>query len=370
MRFLRLPAIVTLISVTSCSQHAPYAVSELNVNRSNWDTVRVEVAFARLSVLGSATPVPRPPVTVYLFDSAFDTLYSGSDLTVPVPDRTQGNGEPLLVEVCGHFDRLDVCEQRGLLASPKRIRASHDLQYPRGGDVEQGEYSVDFVVERMAWQDTLWQEVEPSAVTGYWRVYVDGHEEESVRIPMTRKRSRFNLSGLDNYRDFSYYLRSALLERNEALVRFDLYAGFGGDETRVADAESVIRKKPREIREQEAGYFVEQASVEILRRLTSFFGPSRTYVYLDSWQFVESERQYLIEMEITWGSTFLRRRWYRISGILEVSEDGSDARFRLRRANDRGADRWRDRVDGDELRLRPLQPRPEADASRQDDSGG
>ena len=103
--------------------------------------------------------------------------------------------------------------------------------------------------------------------------------------------------------------------------------------------------------------------VEILRRLTSFFGPTRTYVYLDSWQFIESERRYVIEIEITWGSTFLRRRWYRIAGILEVSEEGGEASFRRTRSNDRGTDRWRDRVDGDELRLRALQPRPGDDDS-------
>ena len=47
--------------------------------------------------------------------------------------------------------------------------------------------------------------------------------------------------------------------------------------------------------------------------------------------------------------------------MLEVGEDGSDAQFRRRRSNDRGSDRWRDRIDGDVLQLRSLQPRPEGD---------
>ncbi len=342
---------------------SPYAVSDISLNRSGWDSVRVNVSFSRVNLFGRTTPVDQPALTLHLFDHNFDTLYSGAELALPVPDASLASEEPLLVEVCGRFSRIQVCEQKGFLASPKRISARHEIDYPENGDVEQGAYSVHLTVERPVWEQEVWEEIDSREVTGYWLAYVDGHEDEGVRIPVRRSRGRFNLARLDNYRDFNYYLRSALMEQNEARVRFDLYAGLGAGEARVANDEKIIRKKAREIRELEAGYFVEQAAGEILRRLTSFLGPSRTYVYLDSWQFIESERRYHIEMEITWGSTFFRQRWYRLSGILEVGEDGSEALFRRRRSNDRGSDRWRDRVDGDVLRLRSLQPRPEGDQS-------
>ena len=358
MRFVvGLLCLIGSIGLAACRQ-SPYAVSDISLERVGWDTVRVNVRFSRVNLFGRSSPVAQPALMLHLFDANFDTLYSGTDLSVPVPDVSLWSEEPLLVEVCGRFDQIDVCEQNGFLASPKRISAQHEIDYPRNGDVEQGAYSVNLSVERHLWQQEGWEEIESRDVSGYWLAYVDGHEDEGIRIPFRPSRGRFNLARLDNYRDFNYYLRSALLEENEARVRFDLYAGIGGGESRVANDEKLIRKKAREIRELEAGYFVEQAASEILRRLTSFLGPSRTYVYLDSWQFIESERRYHIEMEITWGSVFLRQRWYRIIGILEVDEDGGDALFRRRRSNDRGTDRWEDRVDGDVLRLRTMEPRP------------
>ncbi len=345
------------VLLVSCTEHNPYVVSELSLERLGWDSVRVDVRFARVNAWGKVDSVERPATTLNLFNATFDTLYSGPELILPVPDRTLASEEPLLVEVCGRFDGMNVCEQKGFLASPKRIDARHDLDYPQNGDVEQGSYTVNLVVERKLWQADSWQEIESRDVSGYWLAYVDGHEDEGVRIPFRRTRGRFNLARLENYRDFNYYLRSALLEESEAVVRFDLYVGLGGDETRVANDEKVVRKKPREIRELEVGSFVEQAAVEVLRRLTSFFGPTRTYVYLDSWQFIESERRYVIEMEITWGGTFLRQRWYRIGGLLEVKEDGSGAVFRKTKSNERGADRWEGRIDGDQLRLDDMHPR-------------
>ncbi|MBT8399873.1 MAG: hypothetical protein KJO98_05300, partial [Rhodothermia bacterium] len=157
--------------------------------------------------------------------------------------------------------------------------------------------------------------------------------------------------------------RSKLLEENEARINFEVIGGLRGEEVRLAEDQKVVRKKAREIRELEAGYFVEQAADRVLERLTSFFGPSRTYVYLDSWQFIEGERRYTVEIELTWSSSFFRQRWHRISGTLQVDEDGRNASFHRSRTNDSGRRRWEDRVDGNVLQLGTLEPRPADDTS-------
>ncbi|MEX0601451.1 MAG: hypothetical protein WD205_12450, partial [Rhodothermales bacterium] len=56
-------------------------------------------------------------------------------------------------------------------------------------------------------------------------------------------------------------------------------------------------------------------------------------------------------MEAEWEGPIFNRRALQVEGVLEVHEDGSNARFRLRTANRSAADRWRDRVDGDEMTL-------------------
>ncbi len=349
--------------LAGCGQPS-YTVTGLAVERAGWDSVRVDAGFSRQNLLGPSTAVNPPSVTVVLLGSKSDTLYAGPSFSFLVPDASLGNREPLLVEVCGHFEGQEVCEQSGFLASPKRITAQQDIDYPQNGDMDRGEFVTAFVVERQIWESEEWEEIERGRdVTGFLLAYVDGHQDEGVRIPLGRQRGHFNLARLDNYRDFRYYLRSSLLERNEATVRFDLYAGLGGDEQVVVGDEKVIRKKAREIRELEAGFFVEQAADRLLDRLSAFFGPSRTYVYLDSWQFIEGERRYAIEMELVWSSSFFRQRWYRVAGVLQVLEDGSSAVFRRTRANDRGEERWDDRIDGEEVSLGVLEPRPQDDSS-------
>lgn len=351
-----------LLALSACRVDGGYSVSDLTLERDGWDSVNVKVAFVHNGVLGGSAAASPEEFAVSLFDSRFDTLYAGSDTIIAVPDASLLDGEALLVEVCGTFGKAVVCEQKGLRASSKRIRVRQRIDYPQNGDIERGNYDFDFVVERQVWNSEEWETIDRSRdVRGFVLAYVDGFEEEGVKIPFGRRTGRFNLARLDNFRDFRYYLRSKLLEENEARVRFAVYAGLGGDEVRVADDEKIIRKKAREIRELEAGYFVEQAAREILGRLTSFFGPSRSYVYLDSWQFVEGERHYTIDIELTWSSSFFRQRWYRISGTLRVDENGGGASFLRMRGNERGIERWHDRIDGNELRLGDLEPRPEAD---------
>ncbi len=346
----------------ACRIDGGYSVAELALERDSWDSVTVSVAFDHSGALGGRVDAVPDGFAVNLYNSSFDTLYAGSHTTLAVPDAALLDSEALLVEVCGRFGRSDVCEQKGLRASPKRIRVRQRIDYPQNGDIERGNYDFDFVVERQMWNSEEWETIDRSGdVRGFVLAYVDGFEEEGVRIPFGRKAGRFNLARLDNFRDFRYYLRSKLLEDNEARVRFAVYAGLGGDEVRVADDEKIIRKKAREVRELEAGFFVEQAAGEVLGRLTSFFGPSRSYVYLDSWQFVDGERRYTIDLEITWSSSLFRQRWYRISGTLQVDEDGRNASFLRTRGNERGIERWRDRIDGNLLGLGDLEPRPEGD---------
>ena len=355
---------LVLLCVSGCRLGPRFAVSEFELDRADWDSLSVSVGFERSGLFVSAPVVPHEAPTITLFDSRFDTLYHGVESKLTVPDRSLGNGEPMLVEVCGRIMGRDVCEQKGFLASPKRITVKHVIDYPQGGDLERGRFSLEFVVERGRWDSEEWEVIDRGDdVTGFLHAYVDGFQEEGVRIPFQRRSGGFNLARLDNYRDFRYYLRSKLLEENEARVYFEVFGGLRGEEVRLAADEKIVKKKAREVRELEAGYFVEQAADRILHRLTSFLGPSRTYVYLDSWQFIEGEHRYTIDIEITWASSFFRQHWHRISGTLQVDEDGRNAAFRRTRSNERGIDRWRDRVDGNVLDLGHLEPRPEGDTS-------
>ncbi len=363
MRFavLLVPCLFWLLG---CQTGSRFAVSELDLIRSSWDSITVSVAFKKVGLMSSVPAVPATPPSIMLLDSNFDTLYVGHETTLFVPDRSLGNAEAMLVEVCGRLDDGDVCEQEGFLASPKRVSVEQSIDYPQDGDIERGRFSLDFIVERRQWDGDLWEEIDRGeSVTGFLHAFVDGFEEEGVRIPFQRRSGRFNLARLENYRDFRFYLRSKLLEENEARINFEVIGGLRGEEVRLAVDQKIVKKKAREVRELEAGYFVEQAAGRVLERLTSFFGPSRTYVYLDSWQFIEGERRYTVEIEITWSSSFFRQRWNRISGTLQVDEDGRNATFHRSRANENGRRRWEDRVDGNVLDLGTLEPRPSEDTS-------
>ncbi len=359
--FFLVPGLLWLLG---CQTGNRYAVSELDLVRSGWDSITVAVSFKEVGLMSSVPAVPASPPTIMLLNSDFDTLYVGHETSFAVPDRSLGNAEAMLVEVCGKLDNGDVCEQEGFLASPKRVSVDHSIDYPQDGDIERGRFNLEFVVERREWDGESWEEIDRGqSVTGFLHAFVDGHEDEGVKIPFPHRSGRFNLARLDNYRDFRYYLRSKLLEENEARINFEVIGGLRGEEVRLAAAQKVVKKKAREIRELEAGYFVEQAAGRVLERLTSFFGPSRTYVYLDSWQFIEGERRYTVEIELTWSSSFFRQRWHRISGTLQVDEDGRNAAFHRSRANDSGRSRWEERVDGNVLQLGTLEPRPADDTS-------
>jgi hypothetical protein len=344
---------VAASAILSCGPGRTYVVSELIVDRVGWDTVSVDVSFLRAD---GRPAVVSPAISVTAFASDFDTLYAGSSTRIPIPDERLYGSEPLLVEVCGRFPDGQVCEQRGLLASPKRILVEEEISYPEDGDFDRVAYELGFVVERQRFGDQSGERIRKgSAVTSYLMTYVgDAPTTGELRIPVRGRRARFNLARLANYRDFSYHLRSSLMERSEATVRFDIYASIGGESHLVASADRVLRSKSRRVREMESGDFAEEAMVALLDHLHAFGARSRPYVYMKSWDYDDSERRYRIELDVLWRKSFLGSRWYELRGVLEVGEDGRDAVFRAVEGNRRARSEWLDRVDGTSLRLGDL----------------
>ena len=75
-----------------------------------------------------------------------------------------------------------------------------------------------------------WTEIRSSSsLQGFMKAYVQGKEEEAIVLPFTQQRGDFNLAYKNNYKDFKFYLDSALLDRNEANVVFDVYVDLEGE---------------------------------------------------------------------------------------------------------------------------------------------
>ncbi len=339
-----------------------YVVSEVSVDRHGWDTLAVDATFLERSAFGSLKPVEDPDVTVSLFDVNFDTLYSGGDQVVPVPDRVLGDGEKLLVEICATFGSKSICEQSGLAASPKRFSVDQDINYPSSNDYDRGEYNASFRLERLKFDSEDWEQIElPPGFSRYIVASIDSADGGAVQVPLRRASGRFDFSSLDNYRDFRYYLLSNLLDYNSATIRFDFYASNRGKSIVLATERRTVKTKSRQTRELEAGIFMQEASRRILSSLRTFPIGTEEYAYLDSWNFIKVTNRYVIEMDLSWRSRFIRERWYSLNGILEVNEDGSDPTFRVVSGNSRALRRWRDRYSSDTVSMDALGVKSEDD---------
>ncbi|MFQ5570526.1 MAG: hypothetical protein ACE5G0_12665 [Rhodothermales bacterium] len=358
MKSLFFWGILLLLSV-AVGCRADYEVSRLAVQRVGWDTLTVEVTFGKRVLLGDQPSIRPHALTVYLFSAAYDTLYADTSRVIPVPDTGLGDRERLMVEVCGAFETLTVCEQEAVYASPKRLRVIHDLSYPEDQAFERGSYDLQFVFERQNYDTEAWERIEqPGRVRGYLLAYVGEEEEQAVKVPFTRRRGRFSLKGRPHYKDFQYNLESMFVDQREAQVYFDVYAGVGGVlEHRLVSIEKRLRHKSPEERILEVQYFAEQAVTQILDALD--VEPRRRWAraYINEWDFQPLTRTYRIELDIVWRA---RRgffsRGYELNGVLDVKEDGTDSRFLRRHSNERAARLWRVRVPDDALTLGTLEP--------------
>lgn len=341
--------------LAGCGARGEVVVSRLALEQRGWDTLMVEVAFARHSLL-TRKPVEPDRSLMIVYDAAYDTLYAGPGPLIGIQDAELGSHEPLMVEVCGFFDGLAVCEQDGLYTSPKRLRLKEDISYPDDPDFEEGSYALQFKVEREAFgHEGIWQEVQRKrAVNGYFRAYVADHEQAPVEVPFTRSQGRFDLAGLTGFRDFRYHLRSKLHDEREARVRFDVFAGFEGQTTsRVATVEKRVREKTEADRIMEVQLFTQQATGAVLERL-GFAGERRARAYIDDWSYDAVSDRYVVELDIEWGRRLFGER-YQLIGVMEVGEDGHTATFRRTHADREAHYVWERAVRGDVLALGTLE---------------
>lgn len=335
--------------VAGCGLETAYRVDEVEVERRGWDTLEVGVRFVQDPALGGPTDAAPDTVALLLYGADYDTLYTGPGPTLVLDDEALGDREPLMLEVCGRFGGQAVCEQRGLFASPKRVRAATDIAYPDDALLERGRYAFAFEVERLVFGSdsagaaARWEPIAArQPITGYLQASVSGEMPGTVRVPFSDAEGRFDLARVDGYRDFRYSLRSRLHDEREARVQFEVYAGLGsGRPMRLAQIQRRVRLKTEDDRLLEVYAFVEQATEQLLTRLD--VDPAGARAYIDDWTFDEGARRYEIDIDVEWGGSFFLRRRRGVEGRLLVDETGEDAVFVLRDADRRTERRWEDR---------------------------
>lgn len=354
---------------TGCAARAEYAIPDLQVDRSGWDTLQVDAAFVRKTLFGGTQPVEPDTATVHLFDAAYDTLYAGAGLKdhrVLLPDKELGDRERILVEACGAFAGQKICEQEVLRASPKRVRVQHDISYPEGEDFRRGRYDLHFTIERQAFGEEDWEPIHSAQQPqGYLLAYLESRRDETVKVPLAGRQGRFNLAQYDGFKDFEFYLQSSLFDGRDADVVFDVYAGLGPDPEPVASTSKVVRVKTREERAETIRHLAQQAIEQVVERLGAP-EDSRVVAYVDRWDFNRFGPTYRAEMEVRWrGGGFFRGR-YILEGTLKVEAAGTSARFERTGGNRRAEQLWNDVVGGATLRLEALDPEwPEEEEEEQ-----
>ncbi len=336
---------LAVLAAVGCGQGPEYGFEQLNINRYGWDSLSVDARFAERLAFGRSRPLVPQAMTVYLFNAGYDTLYAGDGRLVPIADRDLGDRESLMLEVCGRFETMSVCEQEAVTASPKRLHVEHEIAYPDAGTYDRGRYKLSFALER---QDEAggWERLgRAQGVHSHLRVFVGDQDQEAVEVPLLGRQGRFNLQGRPHYDDFTYHLTSTLIDEKKAQVHIEVYAGLEGKPAlRLASVEKQVRVKTDEERALEVEYFVEQTVEALLETLEIdeiewFDRPDST-----SWVFNQLTNTYRIKMALAWETRrpFLGRRRgsYVLEGLLELDAGGANARFTRQFANGRTARRW------------------------------
>lgn len=354
-----LPTLVLagMLLVSACGPRTEYRVADLSIQRHGWDSLRVDVAFASETAIGGRKPVEPDRVEVILYDQDYVSLYSGQPGVVPVPDQQLGSRERLTIEACGSVRGRQVCVQDVLRASRKRLEVDPEVEFPLDEEMTSGRYEFTFRAQRLASESEDWQPISPADVKGFLRVWVENsevRERGAIDVPFERTSGSFDLSRSSDYRDFSFYLESQLLDRDTAFVHFDIYAGLGGAPERLTSVRQEVYWKSEDEREEDVRYFARIAAERIVDELGSFLGGRNAIAYVDDWDFDSRRRQYRLQLEIRWEGSFFDRGRFALEGMLAVSGDGRDATFERTDANRRAERRWRSRVGEDILPLGDL----------------
>lgn len=365
-----MPLFLAAASVTAftagCGPSGDFYVDSLEVERLGWDSVRTAVTFVHDPLVGGPRDVEPDTIMAHLFSLDYDTLYAGHIGVMPVPDERLGDEERVLVEVCGTFRMQTACEQYSLAASPKRVTASLDIEFPvEPGDIERGEYELSYTIERRAHEGDDWAPIRLDGTATYLEAYLENGESGHVRVPVEQRRSRFRMDRYPHYRDFRFDVNSALMDTDSAAVIFDLYAALGPAPMHLTTRRVVVRRKSEEERREEVGYLTELAAGQVLDRLKRFFGLRRAYVFINDWSYVALDRIYRVETELHWQDAF-RGDWSDLTGELIVRSDGSMGTFRYLRGSESAESRWNSRIDSTMIRLRPLTDDIQAPTEQED----
>ena len=356
MLILRFCTVLVLsILVSACGERREIVLEHVSVESRGWDTLDVRTSFLSVSDFGQAAPISPDTVAITIFDSNFDTLYAGGQGRIPFSDKQTADNERILIEVCGSFGFFQTCDQAIHYASPKRATISVDVTYPRGEDYSRGSYLLEYELERKMLGEDTWENViDPPGLELVLKARVEGAQADAIEIPTRIGRGEFHLSRVAGFKDFQYELMSQLVDSSEAVIVFAVHES--GQEAKLGDVRKTIVAKSNQTRELEVGLFVEEAGRRLLNELKTFNVGTERYVYLNSWSYLTGQKKYVIQMDLAWRSSFIRSRWFEISGQMEIDGDGRNATFTIQDGNSRGTRRWRNRFEASSVIIGDLQP--------------
>lgn len=359
------------LGVSTCGNTPDFYVIRLEVRQLNWDSLDVSISFEESVRLGAIQPVIPETIWTTVFNAAFDTLYHGSDPVISVRDVDLGDRESMLVEVCGSTANRTACEQRTISASPKRMVAQTELEFPLNEAYDRGSFRMGYRLERQIFGSDNWESfvrrVRPDT---YLLAYVEGYAKDAMRIPVRRSSTRLNLSRFAHYRDFRFHIKSRMMDADSASVVFDTYARLGTDPVRISTDRVVLRPKTQEERRSELTDLVELAGTRILGEMKDFFGVRTAYVFINEWSYQPLDKIYSSEIELHWRSGF-RGEWFDMIGLLTVKSDGTAGRYEWLQGSTSAESRWNSRMDSTVIFLEALRPgvglRPPLESDSEDD---
>ena len=343
----------------ACDESPDFLVSTFDIHRTAWDSLSVRVSFEATTFFGSRFEVVPDSVQTAVFTEAYDTLYQGSDRTLVVADAELGDREMLIVEACALYRERTACEQRSVVASPKRIEPNTELVFPESDAFDRGSFELDYSLYRQVFGSEEWERIERRVrPETYLLAYVTDQPADAVKVPVRQTRNRFNLTRFAKYRDFRYQIKSHMMDSDTASVSFDLYARLGKEPERVASDRVVLRAKSEDERRTELHELVELAGSQILDRMKGFWGLRSAYVFINDWSYRALDKVYRAEIELHWQSG-LRGEWYDMIGALTVRSNGSAAQFDWIQGSTTAARRWDSEMDSSTVFLGQLHPHAE-----------
>jgi hypothetical protein len=349
-------AVAAAFLIFGCGARTEYSMEAVDLERPTWDSLVVSVQFEQRTSVGRLRVLPPDSLLVVAYGTDGDTLFSGPGPGYVFPDNRLGSRERVLLDVCGALRGRWVCEQAGVRASPKRIHASADIDYPTDSDFRQGRFAIAAGVERDVLDGEGEERIQFDGSTSMRvEAYVDGADSALVRFPARSSSGSFDLSRHAGYSDFRFYLDSQLMDRGEATVHFVVYAGIEAADEPVAHIVRTVSPVRKADREANIDGFARQAGRMLADDLATFLGSRQLAAYVHAWNLNETNRRYDIDVEVRWRGSFFDQREYVLIGVLDVGENGDAAVFRLREGNRNALDRWDRRMRSSERRFGNLQ---------------